>query len=88
MASNWEGSQSNPLPIGSFSIAASCLLERYRYINLIPLKDTQKALRVFWCELTLTHHSDGKVLYQNAFITRHSLIAETVNSRFAHCFWS
>ncbi|MEH2096468.1 hypothetical protein [Nostoc sp. 'Peltigera membranacea cyanobiont' 213] len=52
------------------------------------MKDTQKALRVFWCKLTLTHQSDGKVLYQNTFITRHSLIAETVNSRFAHCFWS
>jgi hypothetical protein len=35
-------------------------------------------LAVNWCELTLTRQSDGKVLYQNAFVTRHELTAETV----------
>ncbi len=51
---------------------------RYRYVNEIPLSDTQPTLLVNWCELTLTRQSDGKVLYQNAFITRHALTAETV----------
>ncbi|MDZ7970859.1 MAG: ISNCY family transposase [Nostoc sp. DedSLP03] len=51
---------------------------RYRYVNQIPLRDTQPALGVNWCELTLIRQSDGKVLYQNAFITRHELTAETV----------
>lgn len=51
---------------------------RYRYVNQIPLRDTQPALEVNWCELTLTRQSDGKVLYQNAFITRHHLTGETV----------
>lgn len=50
----------------------------YRYVNQIPLRDTQPALLVNWCELTLTRESDGKVLYQNAFITRHLLNPETV----------
>jgi hypothetical protein len=53
---------------------------RYRYINQIPLRDTQPTLLVNWCELTLIRQSDGKVLYKNAFITRHELTAETVPS--------
>ncbi len=53
---------------------------RYRYVNQIPLRDTQPALLVNWCELTLTRQSDGKVLYQNAFVTRHYLTVETVKS--------
>lgn len=53
---------------------------RYRYVNNIPLRDTQPALEVNWCELTLTRQSDGKVLYQNAFITHHKLTGETVLS--------
>jgi hypothetical protein len=51
---------------------------RYRYRNQIPLRDTQPALLVNWCELTLTRESDGKVLYHNAFITHHHLNPETV----------
>ena len=35
---------------------------RYRYCNQIPLRDTQPALLVNWCELTLTRESEGKVL--------------------------
>jgi len=38
----------------------------------------QSKIIVNWCELTLTRQSDGKVHYQNAFITRHQLIALTV----------
>lgn len=51
---------------------------RYRYVNQVPLRDSQPALLVNWCELTLTRPSDGKVLYHNAFITHHPLNAETV----------
>lgn len=51
---------------------------RYRYINGIPLRDTQPALLVNWCELTLVRESDGKVLYTNAFVTNHDLTPETV----------
>lgn len=51
---------------------------RYRYVNQIPLRDTQPALRVNWCELTLVRESDGKVLYSNAFVTDHDLTPDTV----------
>jgi hypothetical protein len=52
--------------------------EHYRYINAIPLRDSQPAALVNWCELTLTRESDGKLLYQNAFITHHELSDDTV----------
>lgn len=51
---------------------------QYRYVNAIPLRDTQPALDVNWCELTLTRQSDGKLLYYNAFVTHHLLSDETV----------
>jgi hypothetical protein len=51
---------------------------RYRYVNQIPLRDTQPSLLVNWCEVTVVRASDGKVLYSNAFITDHNLTPETV----------
>ncbi|NJK53018.1 MAG: ISNCY family transposase [Leptolyngbyaceae cyanobacterium SU_3_3] len=51
---------------------------RYRYVNAVPLRDTQPALLVNGCELTLVRESDGKVLYFNAFVTDHDLTPETV----------
>lgn len=51
---------------------------QYRYVNQIPLRDTQPALRVNWCELTVTRKQDDKMLYHNAFITDHAITAETV----------
>jgi hypothetical protein len=53
-------------------------LYRYRYVNQIPLRGTQPALNVNWCELVVTRQSDGKLLYENAFITRHELNAQSV----------
>ena len=50
----------------------------YRYVNLVPIRDTQPALLVNWCELTVTHERDGQVLYHNAFITHHRLRDDTV----------
>lgn len=51
---------------------------RYRYVNQIPLRDPQPALLVNWCEFTLTKASNGSVIYQNAFITRHQIQANNV----------
>jgi len=51
---------------------------RYRYVNQVPLRESQPALLVNWCELTLTRQADGKLLYHNALITHHPLNAETV----------
>jgi hypothetical protein len=53
-------------------------LDRYRYVNLVPLRETQPAQLVNWCELTVIRESDGQVLYHNAFITHHRLSQDTV----------
>jgi hypothetical protein len=40
----------------------------YRYANHVPLAEGQDALKVNWCELTVTDHK-GKVIYRNGFVT-------------------
>jgi hypothetical protein len=50
----------------------------YRYVNRLPIRETQPAIQVNWCELIVMRQSDGKVLYENAFITSHELDVETV----------
>ena len=39
--------------------------EHYRYANQVPLRDSDDALMVNWCELTLTH-AKGEVVFHNA----------------------
>ena len=40
----------------------------YRYANNVPLVEGEDALKVNWCELTMTN-SQAEVLYRNSFIT-------------------
>jgi hypothetical protein len=40
----------------------------YRWANQVPLTDSEDALKVNWCELTVTN-SEAAVLYRNSFIT-------------------
>jgi hypothetical protein len=49
----------------------------YRYLNQVPLRDGDDALRVNWCELTITD-PDGKQIYHNAFATNHVISDQTV----------
>ena len=49
----------------------------YRYLNQVPLRDSEDALLVNWCELTITD-GKGKTLYQNTFATNHLITDETV----------
>jgi hypothetical protein len=50
----------------------------YRYVEDVPLTYEEKALGVNWCELTVVRESDGKILYQNSYITNHELDENTV----------
>jgi hypothetical protein len=50
---------------------------QYRWANGVPLTDSDDALKVNWCEVTLTD-SEGQVLYHNAFITDWKMTAENV----------
>jgi len=47
----------------------------YRWVNTIPLRDTQPAVEVNWFELTITRGCDGELIYQNAWITDHTGMA-------------
>lgn len=48
------------------------LLDTYRYVNQVPLRDGEDALMVNWCELVTTAQ-DGKELYRNAWATSHAI---------------
>jgi hypothetical protein len=50
---------------------------QYRWANGVPLTDSEDALPVNWCELTITN-AEGEVLYRNSFITDWPVSAENV----------
>jgi len=49
----------------------------YRWANGVPLTDSDDALQVNWCAVTITS-AEGKVTYRNAFITDWPITAENV----------
>jgi len=51
-------------------------IDTYRYVGTVPLRDTDDAWLVNWCEIT-TRTEEGKILYRNAFAT--SLPIDDVN---------
>ena len=52
---------------------------QYRWANQVPLTDSDDALKVNWCELTITD-GDGVVLYRNSFITDWEITADNVSA--------
>jgi len=51
---------------------------QYRWANDVPLTDSDDALKVNWCEVTITD-AQGSVLYRNAFITDWEITAQNVS---------
>jgi hypothetical protein len=49
----------------------------YRWANSVPLTDSNDALKVNWCALTITD-ADGAVRYRNSFITDWTISADNV----------
>jgi hypothetical protein len=49
----------------------------YRWASQVPLTDSDGALKVNWCEVTVTNE-DGQTLYRNAFITDWEITADNV----------
>lgn len=64
------------------------LTESYRYLDHLPLRNSDDALLVSWLELTITNDA-GEVLHHNAWATSHTLapnnLAET--ARAGRCRW-
>lgn len=49
----------------------------YRWAKGVPLTDSDDALKVNWCDVTVTDDA-GKILYRNAFLTDWDITADTV----------
>ena len=49
----------------------------YRYANAVPLAEGEEALKVNWCELTVTD-PEGKVLYLNGWVTDFQITDQNV----------
>lgn len=47
-------------------------IERYRFVNQVPLRNTDDALMVNWCEVEVID-GQGKAIYRNAFATDYTL---------------
>jgi TfoX/Sxy family transcriptional regulator of competence genes len=52
-------------------------IERYRYVNQVPLRNTDDALMVNWCEVEIIN-AQGKVIYRNAFATDYTITDDNV----------
>lgn len=46
------------------------LTDSYRYLNQVPLRDSDDALMLNWCELIVTNAA-GKIVFRNAWATTH-----------------
>jgi hypothetical protein len=50
----------------------------YRYVNDVPINGSKRSFNINWCEVKVIRDSDKKVLYNNAFATKHELDEESV----------
>ena len=53
------------------------LTEHYRYINQVPLRNSDDALLVNWCEITILNAKQD-VVYRNAWATSHAIDEDNV----------
>ncbi|WP_013335080.1 ISNCY family transposase [Gloeothece verrucosa] len=49
------------------------LYYKYKYVNNVPLRETEPSLIVNWYEVEIYDKGKEKVIYQNSFITNHQL---------------
>jgi hypothetical protein len=51
---------------------------RYKYLNNVPLRESEPSLMVNWYEVEIFDPAKNKVIYQNSFITNHELNNEKI----------
>jgi hypothetical protein len=51
---------------------------RYHWVEQVPIRAGEKALRVNWCEVTVVREDTGEQIYYNSWITSHELTAQTI----------
>lgn len=52
---------------------------RYHWVEQVPIRAGEKALRVNWCEVTVVREDTGERVYYNSWITSHELTAKTID---------
>ena len=50
----------------------------YRFVNQLPLRAGDEAMRVNWLELTITHQKTGQQLFHNSWVTNHPVTLHNV----------
>jgi len=53
---------------------------RYRWTQDVPLRAGDDGMRVNWCEVTITHETEGTRLYKNSFATNLDVNASSVKA--------
>ncbi len=51
---------------------------QYRFVNQVPLRNGSDALQVNWLELVIVKEGTGEILYQNSFVTNHTITTTNV----------
>jgi hypothetical protein len=51
---------------------------RYKYVNSIPLRETEPSLMVKWYEVEIFDTAKNKIIYKNSFITNHELSEQNI----------
>jgi hypothetical protein len=51
---------------------------QYRFANQVPLRNGSDALQVNWLELVSVKEATGEILYQNSFVTNHTITTTNV----------
>lgn len=51
---------------------------RYRYVNNVPIRESEPSLMVNWYEVEIFDIAKNKVIYKNSFITNHELNEQNI----------
>ena len=63
--------------VQSRRIGKKSFTDTYRYVNQVPLRNSDDALMVNWCELVTTN-AEGDVVFRNAWATSHRITDDNV----------
>ena len=53
---------------------------RYRYVNNIPMRESEPSLMVNWYDVEIFDTAKNKVVYKNSFVTNHELSESNIFS--------
>ena len=66
-----------PTVVRTRRLGKKTFIDTYRYVNQVPLRNSDDALMVNWCELVTTD-AEGDVMFRNAWATSHRLTDDNI----------